>query len=149
MRAVVQRVCKAAVLVDQEPIATIGPGLLAYVGVAVDDTEEDARMLADKIRYLRCFPDAKKPLNRDVKEVEGAVLLVSAFTVQADTHRGRRPAFDQAASAKVAGPLYEFLCDALARTGLDVRRGRFGAEMQIQSTNDGPVCILLDSKRVV
>ncbi len=148
MRAVVQRVHHASIKVENKEISRIGTGLLAYVGVETGDSHNDARMLAEKIRYLRCFADDNKPMNRDVIEIEGTVMAVSAFTVQADARRGRRPAFDRAASAEDAAPLFDLFCQALTDAGAEVRRGDFGAHMNIQSNNDGPVCILLDSKKV-
>lgn len=148
MRAVVQRVHQASVEVENTEISRIGTGLLAYVGVENDDSPSDARMLAEKIRYLRCFADDNKPMNRDVTEIQGTVLAVSAFTVQADARRGRRPAFDRAASTRSAAPLFDLFCQALTDAGAEVRRGEFGAHMNIQSNNDGPVCILIDSKKV-
>ena len=147
MRAVIQRVSSAAVVVEENTVGKIGEGLLVYIGVQSDDSEADARYIADKIRHVRIFPDDSKMMNRDVLQVGGAVLAVSAFTTAADARRGRRPSFDGAAGAELADPLYEEVCAFLEEHGLEVQKGRFGAMMKVVSTNSGPVCILLDSKR--
>lgn len=147
MRAVVQRVSEASVRVGDDIIAHIGAGLLVYLGVENDDTESDVRFLADKTRFLRIFPDDRKPMNRDVIEVGGAVLVVSAFTTMGNARRGRRPSFERAASGDKAARWYERFCDAVAEHGLEVQRGRFGTHMDVGAKNDGPVCILLDSRR--
>jgi D-tyrosyl-tRNA(Tyr) deacylase len=147
MRAVVQRVTRAAVVADGEESGRIEAGLLVYLGVGPDDTEEDLRYLADKVRHLRIFPDEAKPLNRDVVEAGGAVLVVSAFTVQADARKGRRPTLESAAPAAQAQELYESFCTVLEATGVSVARGVFRAYMAVESVNDGPICILLDSRR--
>ncbi len=147
MRAVVQRVGSAAVQVEGQTHAQIGPGLLVYLGVADGDGQEDLTYLVDKVRHLRIFTDEEGKMNLDVAEAGGEVLVVSAFTVQADARRGRRPSFDAAARPEDARPLVEAFCDALAGTGLTVRQGVFAAYMDVASHNDGPICILLDSKR--
>lgn len=149
MRAVVQRVSQAAVISDGKTVGRIDRGLLVYLGVQNDDADADVRYVVDKIRHLRIFPDEQRLMNLDVAQAGGSVLLISAFTVAADARRGRRPAFDQAAGAKRAEPLYDRVCEALAETGLHVERGQFGAEMHVQSHNEGPVCILLDSNRAL
>ncbi len=147
VRAVVQRVNEASVEVGGRDCATIGAGLLIYLGIAPDDTPVDVDYLADKVAHLRIFPDDKSQMNRDVGEVGGDVLVVSAFTVQADARRGRRPSFDSAAPQATALPLYEKFCDALSATGLGVQRGAFGEHMKVRSINDGPISVLLDSRR--
>jgi len=147
MRAVVQRVSKAAVTVEGGVIASIDDGLLVYLGVARDDSDSDIAYLADKIRHLRIFPDETERMNRDIAQTGGKVLVVSAFTVQADARHGRRPTFDSAAATDRAFVLYEMFCDALKRLGLPVVRGSFGAYMEVESVNAGPVCILLESRR--
>ena len=153
MRAVVQRVTGgagvggASVCTEGRVAGQIGHGLLVYLGVATEDTEADADYLADKVRHLRIFPEGEKHLNRDVGEVGGGVLVISAFTLQADARKGRRPSLDQAAPPERARELYEYFCDALAGLGVPVERGVFRAEMAVASVNDGPVCILLDSGR--
>jgi D-tyrosyl-tRNA(Tyr) deacylase len=148
MRVVVQRVSRAAVLADGEAVGRIDEGLLIYVGVETDDGESDAQYVADKVRHLRIFPDDKHLMNRDVSQAGGAVLAVSAFTTAADARKGRRPSFDRAATSEEADALYGRVCQLLEEAGLTVARGRFGAMMEVESINAGPVCILLDSKRV-
>lgn len=148
MRAVVQRVSHASVVVQGTSVGQIGHGLLVYLGIQTDDSETDARYIADKIRYVRIFPDDKRLMNRDVLQTGGAVLVVSAFTAAADARRGRRPSFDQVAGAELADPLYQQVCAFLEEHGLTVHKGRFGETMEVASTNAGPVCILLDSKRM-
>ncbi len=146
MRAVVQRVHDAAVVVDGREIARIGHGLLVYLGVAVGDEEKDADYLAEKVRYLRIFPDGDKPMNRDVADAGGEALVVSAFTTLADTRKGRRPAFVAAAEPELARRLYERFCDGLQSRGTPTSRGQFREHMDVSSTNDGPVCVLVESK---
>jgi len=147
MRAAVQRVSTASVSVAGESIARIDRGLLVYVGVAPDDGEADVQYLADKIRHLRIFPDAADKMNLDVTQVGGSVLVISAFSLLADARQGRRPAFDAAAPPDHAKRLYERLCEVLAAS-MPVQTGRFAAMMQVSSTNDGPIHILLDSRRL-
>jgi D-tyrosyl-tRNA(Tyr) deacylase len=148
MRAVVQRVGEASVVADDAVCGSVGEGLLVYLGVGREDTPEDVAYLADKVRHLRVFPDEADRMNLDVSQAGGKVLVVSAFTVQADARRGRRPAFEAAASREQAVSLYEQFCDALSGTGVHVERGSFGDYMEVKSANAGPVCILLDSQRV-
>jgi len=148
MRAVVQRVCNSSVTVDNAVVSSIEKGLLVYLGVAPDDDESDGRYLADKVRHLRIFPDEKSLMNLDVVQVGGAVLVVSAFTVQCDARKGRRPSFDSAAGPEQANALYEAFCEVLESMGVPVRRGVFREYMQVDSRNDGPICVLLDSKRL-
>lgn len=147
MRAVVERVSEAAVRVDGVVSGAIGPGLLVYVGVERDDADADVAYIVEKVRHLRVFPDAEGKMNLDVSQAGGAVLVISAFTVQADARRGRRPSFDNAAPPDRAFVLYEMVCDALGREGLSVARGSFGEDMKVQAVNDGPICILLESRR--
>ena len=148
MRAVVERVHNAAVVVDGETIASIDAGLLVYLGVAADDDETDSQYLAEKVRFLRVFPDEQKPLNRDVVAAGGAVLAISAFTTQADARKGRRPALAKAADPQRAEELYQRFCEHLRAQGVTTRTGRFREHMEVTSTNDGPICMLLDSKRL-
>lgn len=145
MRAVVQRVRQAAVQVEGQPHAAIETGLLVYLGVAADDTEAHARQLARKVRFLRIFDDSEGKMNRDVVQADGAVLAISAFTVMADTRKGRRPSYATAARPQPASRLYDVFCEALTETGLTVARGVFQTYMQVTATNDGPVCVLLDT----
>jgi len=148
VRATVQRVASASVTAADDYRAAIDGGLLVYLGVAAQDTEADARSLAEKVRYLRIFDDEAGNLNRDVVAAGGSVLAVSAFTLLGDARKGRRPSYVAAARPELAQRLYEFFCDALAEMGLEVQRGVFRAYMQVTSVNDGPVCILLDSTKL-
>jgi D-tyrosyl-tRNA(Tyr) deacylase len=134
-------------VVDGAPVGRIDTGLLVYVGVAGDDVATDAAWLADKIRFLRIFPDDDKPLNRDVVEAGGAVLAVSAFTTLADARKGRRPALTGAAGPDQALLLFSEFCRLLREAGVAVAEGRFRAHMDVHSVNDGPICVLLDSRR--
>ncbi len=148
MRAVVQRVARASVAVDGQTVSSIGSGLLVYVAVAPDDEETDARYLADKVRHIRVFIDEKGLMNLDVSQAGGAVLVVSAFTVQCDARKGRRPSFDTAAGPELANELYELFCRLLGQTGVRVEKGVFREHMHVESVNDGPICVLLDSRRL-
>ena len=147
MRAVVQRVSQAAVTVAGEVVGRIDRGLLVYAGVADDDRPTDVDYLANKIRYLRIFPDEAGKMNLDVAQIGGAVLVVSNFTLQADIRQGRRPAFTRAAQPEAAQELYRQLCDSLRELGLTVGTGTFGAVMSVEADNDGPINILVDSRR--
>lgn len=147
MRAVVQRVTHARVVVDGQTVGRTGPGLLVYAAAAPDDADADIAYVADKVTHLRIFPDQEGKMNRSVLDIAGGVLLVSAFTVQADARKGRRPSFDTSASGEVAAPLIDRLVAAIRTHGLKVETGRFAAYMQVESVNDGPICILLDSRR--
>ena len=148
MRAVVQRVREARVSVGEDVAAQIGTGLLVYAAAAPDDDETDIGYIAEKVAHLRIFPDAEGKMNRSVSDAGGSVLVVSAFTVQADARKGRRPSFDLSAPGSVAEPLLTRLVDAIRTYGLLVQTGRFAAHMLVSSVNDGPICVLLDSKRV-
>ena len=147
MRAAVQRVSEVCVTVGETVSGAIEAGLLIYLGVASTDDESDVTYLADKVRHLRIFPDASDRLNLDVVQASGKILVVSAFTVQADARRGRRPSFENAAPPKQAKILYERFCEELAELGVPVERGEFQEMMAVRSVNDGPICILLDSRR--
>ena len=144
MRAVVQRVAWAEVEVDGQVVGRIGQGLLVYVGVAVDDGPAEADWLAGKLAGLRIFTDREGKLNLSVKEVGGAVLAISNFTLLADARKGRRPTFAAAAAAEQAEPVHEAFLAALRRQGVDVQTGVFGAKMAIRSQADGPVNIIVD-----
>ena len=144
MRAVVQRVSEAGVTVEGRPAGAISKGLLVLVGVGRDDTEETARALAAKIARLRIFQDAQGKMNLSVQDVGGGVLAVSQFTLLADTRKGNRPSFTDAAPPEAANRLYEVFCAALADLGLPVARGIFGAHMDVRLTNDGPVTIVIE-----
>lgn len=147
MRAVVQRVASASVTVDGRTVGSIGPGLLALVGVEHDDGPADVEYIASKIHDLRVFEDEAHHMNRSVSDVSGAVLVVSQFTLAADCRRGRRPSFDGAARPEIAKPLYEDVVRALRARGLPVETGEFQALMQVSLVNDGPVTLLLDSRK--
>jgi D-aminoacyl-tRNA deacylase len=145
MRAVVQRVSRAGVTVDGETVGVIGRGLLVLLGVAPADTEAEARWLADKVVGLRIFPDDEGKMNRDVSEAGGGVLVVSQFTLYGDARKGRRPSFIGAAPPEMAEPLYESFVAAVRAQGVPAATGRFGAMMQVELVNDGPVTLLVDT----
>ena len=145
MRAVVQRVSRAAVLVDGETVGAIDTGLLVLVGVTHGDTEAQATKLATKVWGLRVFPDDEGVMNRSVGEAGGQALVVSQFTLYGDTSRGRRPSWIAAAAPEVAEPLVAAVVTALERLGADVATGRFRAHMQVELVNDGPVTVLLEA----
>ena len=148
MRAVVQRCKRASVSVDGSTVAQIGEGLVVLVGVSVRDTERDASWLADKIANLRVFRDEAENMNRSVLDVGGSVLVVSQFTLYGDARRGRRPSFIDAARPEQAQPLVAAVSKSLRAAGLEVGAGVFGAMMDVELVNDGPVTILLDSEKV-
>ncbi len=147
MRAVVQRVTRAEVRVDERITGKIGRGLLVLVGVGVADDSDDARWIAEKVANLRIFTDDAGLMNRSVLDVGGAVLIVSQFTLHGDARKGRRPSFITAAKEPLASELYEQAGRELEALGLEVAYGEFGADMQVELINDGPVTILLDSDR--
>ncbi|MBV8723904.1 MAG: D-tyrosyl-tRNA(Tyr) deacylase [Candidatus Eremiobacteraeota bacterium] len=148
MRAVVQRVSEARVRVDGETIAHIAAGLLVLLSVGLDDGADDARAMAEKIAGLRIFPDAGGLMNESIESAEGAVLLVSQFTLHGDVRRGRRPSFIAAAREPQAVALFEETGRRLEELGLSVQYGRFGAKMDVALVNTGPVTILIDTKRL-
>jgi D-tyrosyl-tRNA(Tyr) deacylase len=148
MRAVVQRVTRAKVTVEGRITGEIAAGLLVFVGVGRDDDANDARWLTEKLAGLRIFHDDAEQMNRSVADVAGSVLLVSQFTLHGDVRKGRRPSFIAAADPAIAKPLYEAVGVGLTALGIPVAYGEFGAHMAVESVNDGPVTILLDSKRV-
>ena len=147
MRVVLQRVARAAVTVGGEEVARIGPGLMVLLGVAQSDSAEDARYLAGKVAGLRVFEDDAGKMNLSVADIDGGVLVVSQFTLLADCRKGRRPSFTGAAPPEEAEALYEVFVEELRRRSLPVATGRFQAHMQVSLINDGPVTILLDSRR--
>jgi len=147
MRAVLQRVAAAAVSIAGEPVARIGPGLVVLLGVAVGDSPQDADYLADKVAGLRVFPDQAGKLNLSLGEVGGQALVVSNFTLLADTRQGRRPSFTEAAPPALAQQLYQVFVARLRSHGLPVETGRFQEHMLVEIQNDGPVTLLLDSRR--
>jgi D-tyrosyl-tRNA(Tyr) deacylase len=145
MRALLQRVSRAEVRVDDESIGSIGPGLVVLLGVGPGDDDAVAEALARKVAELRIFADDAGRTNRSLLDVSGEALVVSQFTLFADTRRGRRPGFTGAALPEVAIPLYERFAGALEGLGVGVARGRFGAEMAVELVNDGPFTIWLDT----
>ena len=148
MRAVIQRVSRAAVEVEGATVGEVAVGLLALVGVGRDDTDEDAAYLANKIAGLRVFNDAGGDMNLSLSDVGGAVLAVSQFTLHGDARKGRRPSFIDAAPGEIAKPLFDHLVALLRREGLSVATGVFGATMRVSLVNEGPVTILLDSRKL-
>ena len=147
MRAVVQRVTEARVDVEGLTVGDIDAGLLVLLGVSSDDSHEDAEYLVEKIAHLRIFTDEEGKMNRSVIETGGAVLVVSQFTLYGDVRRGRRPSYSDAAPPDLANSLYEYFVEQLRLSGLKVETGVFQAMMKVTLTNDGPVTILLDSRR--
>jgi D-tyrosyl-tRNA(Tyr) deacylase len=144
LRAVVQRVSKARVTVAGEPVAQIGRGLVVLLGVARGDGQAEAARLAGKVARLRIFEDEAGNFDRSLVDVIGEALVVSQFTLIADTRKGNRPSFTEAAPPEQAEPLYKAFCDALRASGVPVETGEFGARMNVELTNDGPVTIVLD-----
>ena len=147
MRAVVQRVTSATVTVGERTTGQIGPGLLVLLGVESGDGPSDLQYIASKIRDLRIFPDAAGKMNRSVLDAQGSVLVVSQFTLSGDARNGRRPSFASAAPPEIARALYEEVVRELTAAGLLVQTGEFQAMMQVALVNDGPVTILLDSRK--
>lgn len=149
MRAVIQRVSTASVAIGGEKVSAIGSGLLILLGVTHGDTEAEADYLAQKCAGLRIFRDEEDKMNLSVEQVGGQVLVVSQFTLYGDCRKGKRPAFVAAATPEIAVPLYEWFVDRLRKTGLTVKTGQFGADMQVSLVNDGPVTILLDTAEMM
>ena len=147
MRAVVQKVTQSKVTVDNEITGEIQEGLMVLLGVTHNDTEADAKYMAEKIANLRIFEDAEEKLNLSVKDIGGAVLSVSQFTLYGDCRKGRRPSFTEAARPEQANALYEQFNAFLRQEGVHVETGRFQTHMMVELTNDGPVTVLLDSSR--
>jgi D-tyrosyl-tRNA(Tyr) deacylase len=147
MRAVVQRVTSAGVTVDGRSVGRIGMGLMILLGVGRGDGPDDVSYVAGKIRDLRIFPDGDGKMNRSLTDVGGEVLVVSQFTLQGDCRKGRRPSFEDAAAPAVAAALYEDVVRQLRESGLAVATGQFQAQMAVDLVNDGPVTLLIDSKR--
>jgi D-aminoacyl-tRNA deacylase len=145
VRALLQRVSRAEVRVDGEPIGSIGQGLVVLLGVGPEDDGSVSDALARKVAELRIFADETGRTNRSLLDVAGEILVISQFTLFADTKRGRRPGFTGAAAPELAIPLYERFAGALAELGVRVARGRFGAEMEVELVNDGPFTIWLDT----
>ncbi len=148
MRAVIQRVKEAGVRTGGVLKGSIDDGLLVYVGIEKDDRPEDARYISSKLAGLRIFEDGSGKMNLDLKETGGKVLVVSQFTLAGDARKGRRPSFDGAESPERARELYKTFIECLSAEGVAVEEGEFQAHMEVYSINDGPVTILLDSKKV-
>jgi D-aminoacyl-tRNA deacylase len=148
MRAVVQRVKRAEVRVDGRVAGSIGAGLVVLLGVAREDTEPTAGDLAEKILNLRIFDDEQGRMTRSARDSGAAILVVSQFTLYGDCRKGRRPSFDRAAPPAVSKPLYESFLAALRAHGVEVRTGEFGAMMEVELVNDGPVTLLLDNEKL-
>ncbi|MHB9130725.1 MAG: D-aminoacyl-tRNA deacylase [Armatimonadota bacterium] len=148
MRAVVQRVSQAQVTVEGAVVGQVGAGFLVLLGVGHGDTEADADYLAEKIANLRVFEDAEGKMNLSLLDTNGGALVISQFTLYGDTRRGRRPSFTDAAPPEEANRLYEYFCAKLAGFGVPVSRGVFQASMSVALVNEGPVTLLVDSRKV-
>ena len=144
MRALIQRVSRASVSVDQHVVGAIGNGLCVFVGVTHADDTNTAQKLADKIWNLRVFEDEQGLMNRAVGEVTGEILVISQFTLYGDTKKGRRPSFIQAARPETAEPLIKFVCEALIELGANVSTGEFQKHMEVEIHNDGPITLTID-----
>ena len=147
MRAVVQRVSSSKVTVDEEVVGNINNGLLVLLGVTHDDTSKDVDYMVDKVTNLRIFEDENDKMNLSLTDINGEVLAVSQFTLYGDCRRGRRPSFSDAARPEVANPLYEEFVKKIRDLGINVSTGKFGAHMMVDLINDGPVTILLESRK--
>ena len=145
MKCVIQRVSRASVYVDGACVGSCGQGLLLLLGVAQEDTEEDARLLAKKITGLRIFTDENDKMNLGLEAVGGEVLVVSQFTLYGNCRKGRRPSFVGAAGPELGEALYEKFLDICRENGYEPQHGRFGADMKVESVNDGPVTLILDT----
>jgi D-aminoacyl-tRNA deacylase len=148
MRAVVQRVTQAGVTVAEKKVATIGTGLLVLIGIEQGDDHKDAAYLAEKIAGLRIFEDAAGKMNLSVTDIQGEVLIVSQFTLLGDCRKGRRPGFSDAAAPELAEPLCDHVVSLLKGLGVAVQTGVFRADMAVDLVNDGPVTLLLDSRKI-
>jgi D-tyrosyl-tRNA(Tyr) deacylase len=148
MKALVQRVTKASVSVNDNMVGKIGLGLVVFLGVAMDDSEDDARYLANKVANLRIFSDETSKFAFSALETGGEILVVSQFTLLADSRKGRRPSFTEAAPPDKARALYEFFVEQVRSTGLKVETGLFQEHMLVEIHNDGPVTLMVESKKV-
>ncbi|NLB41651.1 MAG: D-tyrosyl-tRNA(Tyr) deacylase [Clostridiales bacterium] len=147
MRAVIQRVMQASVRVAGDEVSRIHKGHLVFLGVEEGDTQQDLEYLAEKIVKLRVFEDSEGKMNLSLLDVEGELLVVSQFTLCGDSRKGRRPSFSSVAAPEIAEVFYEKFCTLASQMGVSVKKGVFGAHMDVELINDGPVTILLDSKR--
>lgn len=148
MRAVIQRVHTCSVSVQEKIVGSINKGLLVYLGVEKEDTDKDMRYLVDKTFGLRIFPDSDGKMNHSVDDIKGQILVVSQFTLCADTRKGKRPSYNSAASPQMGEKYYNLFVDTLREKGIKVETGVFGGKMSVTYTNDGPVTILLDSQKL-
>ncbi len=147
MKAVIQRVSKASVTIDKQEVARINSGLLILLGIVNDDSEDDIKWLSNKIVNLRIFSDATGVMNESLLQIQGDVIVVSQFTLHANTKKGNRPSYIQAAKPDVAIPLYEMFVNQIqADLGKTIQTGQFGADMKVELINDGPVTIIIDTK---
>ncbi|WP_313340788.1 D-aminoacyl-tRNA deacylase [Sedimentibacter sp.] len=148
MRAVVQRVKRANVTVDNKVIGEISHGILLLLGVECNDDEKDLEYMCDKVPNLRIFEDENGKMNKSLLDVDGSILVISQFTLLGDARKGRRPSYTEAAQPEKAIPMYEKFISSMKEKNIFTQEGEFGADMQVELVNDGPVTILLDSKRV-
>ena len=147
MKVVIQRVVKASIDINNHPHASIGKGMLILIGIQVDDTYEDIEWLSNKICHLRIFDDENGVMNRSIRDIKGEILAVSQFTLMARTKKGHRPSYIDAAQPEISIPLYEQFIQSLQQElQQDIKTGLFGADMQVNLINDGPVTIVIDSK---
>ena len=148
MRAAVQRVTRASVTIEEEIVGEIGNGLVVLLGIARDDTKEDADYLVPRIAALRIFDDADGKMNRSLKDIDGGLLIVSQFTLYGDVRRGLRPSWSDAAAPEIAEPLYDYFVESSRKLLGRVETGSFRKMMLVELVNDGPVTILLDSRKL-
>ncbi|MDX9917526.1 MAG: D-aminoacyl-tRNA deacylase [Gudongella sp.] len=149
MRAVIQRVTEASVTVSDKIIGEIGIGLLVYLGVGKEDKDEDLNYICEKVSGLRIFEDENEKMNLSVMDVNGDILAISQFTLYGDARKGKRPSFTDSADPQVGEHYYDLFVDKLRERGIKVETGEFGAHMDVKYTNDGPVTIILDSKKIL
>ena len=149
MRAILTRVKSASVAIDGETVGSIGQGFLILLGVGPEDTEETARFLAEKALKLRVFEDENGKMNLGLEQVGGQVLVVSQFTLYGNCRKGRRPSFTEAAPPELGNHLYEYFLECCTQLGYPPQHGRFGADMQVSSVNDGPVTLILDTEQLM
>ncbi len=149
MRAIIQKVTEASVVVDKEKVSEIGPGFMVLLGVKDTDDKEDLAYIKKKISKLRIFEDDDEKMNLSIKDVGGEILVVSQFTLYGDARKGNRPSFTESAKAEKAKEYYEILIDELREEGFNVKTGVFQTHMQVSLVNDGPVTIILDSERIL
>lgn len=146
MKAVIQKVSQAAVEVENETVAEIKRGLVVLLGINQEDEKADAEYLAKKVPNLRVFEDDEQKMNLNIQEIGGEILAISQFTLYADTRKGRRPSFIKAAPPEKADPLYEYFVELIQNSNIEVKKGIFGAMMQVKIFNEGPVTIIIDSE---